>query len=70
MSLYENINKRKKAGTSRTKKKSTVTKDGKEWKGSMHKMPNGSLHTNKTHTPTSQKLVHYKDLSKKVKGKK
>ena len=27
MSLYENINKRKKAGTSRTKKKSTVTKD-------------------------------------------
>ena len=26
MSLYENINKRKKAGTSRSKKKSTVTK--------------------------------------------
>ena len=26
MSLYENINKRKKAGTSRTKKKSTITK--------------------------------------------
>lgn len=26
MSLYENINKRKKAGTSRTKKKSTVSK--------------------------------------------
>tara|TARA_R110000803_G_scaffold98732_3_gene166831 strand:- start:1163 stop:1291 length:129 start_codon:yes stop_codon:yes gene_type:complete len=25
MSLYENINKRKKAGTSRTKKKSTIT---------------------------------------------
>tara|TARA_B110000977_G_scaffold188439_1_gene256682 strand:- start:968 stop:1105 length:138 start_codon:yes stop_codon:yes gene_type:complete len=25
MSLYENINKRKKAGTSRSKKKSTVT---------------------------------------------
>jgi hypothetical protein len=25
MSLYENINKRKKAGTSRTKKKSTVS---------------------------------------------
>ena len=46
------------------------TKDGKEWKGTTHKMPNGSLRTNKTHTPTSQKLVHYKDLSKKVKGKK
>ncbi len=26
MSLYENINKRKKAGTSRSKKNSTVTK--------------------------------------------
>jgi hypothetical protein len=26
MSLYENINKRKKAGTSRSKKKSTITK--------------------------------------------
>jgi|TARA_R110001632_G_scaffold12803_2_gene44238 hypothetical protein len=26
MSLYENMNKRKKAGTSRTKKKSTITK--------------------------------------------
>lgn len=26
MSLYENINKRKKASTSRTKKKSTITK--------------------------------------------
>ena len=25
MSLYENINKRKKAGTSRSKKKSTIT---------------------------------------------
>lgn len=27
MSLYENINKRKKAGTSRTKKKSTISKE-------------------------------------------
>jgi hypothetical protein len=45
------------------------TKDGKEWKGNMHTMPNGSLHTNKTHTPTSQKLVHYKDLSKKAKAR-
>jgi hypothetical protein len=26
MSLYDNINKRKKAGTSRSKKKSTITK--------------------------------------------
>ena len=44
------------------------TKDGKEWKGNMHKMPNGSLHTNKTHTKTSQKLVHYKELSKKARA--
>jgi len=27
MSLYENINKRKKAGTSRSKSKSTITKE-------------------------------------------
>lgn len=27
MSLYENINKRKKAGTSRSKKKSTISKE-------------------------------------------
>jgi len=30
MSLYENINKRKKAGTSRSKKNSTVTKKAYE----------------------------------------
>ena len=36
------------------------TKDGKEWKGNTHKMPNGSVHTNKTHTTTSQKLSHKK----------
>lgn len=45
------------------------TKDGKEWKGGMHKMPNGSVHTNKTHTRTSKKLVHFKDLSKTAKSK-
>ena len=30
MSLYENINRRKKAGTSRSKKKSTITKKAYE----------------------------------------
>ena len=49
-------------------------KDGTEWKGNTHKMPNGSLHTNKSHTSTSVKLFHLKDLSKKAtikaKGKK
>ena len=33
----------------------------------MHKMPNGDLHTNKSHTKTSQKLYHYGELSKKSK---
>jgi hypothetical protein len=50
------------------------TKAGKEWKGNTHKMPNGELHTNKSHTKTSQRLFHFKELSKtaqkKVKGKK
>jgi len=45
------------------------TKDGKVWTGNMHKMANGTLHTNKTHTQTSKKLVHFKDLSKKAKAK-
>ena len=30
-------------------------------------MPNGDLHTNKTHTKTSEKLFHFKDLSAKAK---
>tara|TARA_R110000751_G_scaffold9914_2_gene36373 strand:- start:1658 stop:1831 length:174 start_codon:yes stop_codon:yes gene_type:complete len=45
------------------------TKAGKLWKGSTHKMPNGDLHTNKGHTKTSQKLVHFSDLSKKAQNK-
>ena len=44
-------------------------KDGTVWKGNTHKMPNGKLHTNKTHTKTSKALVHFKDLSKKAKEK-
>ena len=39
------------------------TKDGKEHKGSTHKMSDGTLHTNKAHTKTSKKLVHFKDLT-------
>ena len=51
-------------------------KDGTEHKGSSHKMADGTLHTNKSHTKTSVKLFHLKDLSAraktkaKVKGKK
>jgi hypothetical protein len=36
-------------------------RDGTEHKGSSHKMANGTLHTNK--------LFHFKDLSKKAKIK-
>ena len=49
-------------------------RDGTELKGGTHKMPNGELHTNKSHTKTSQRLFHFKELSKtaqkKAKGKK
>jgi|TARA_R110000823_G_scaffold294695_2_gene413636 hypothetical protein len=44
-------------------------KDGTEFKGNTHKMPDGSLHTGKTHGKTSVKLFHMKDLSKKAKEK-
>jgi|TARA_R110000782_G_scaffold263190_1_gene355732 hypothetical protein len=44
-------------------------KDGTEHKGNSHKMPNGSLHTNKSHTKTSVKLFHFGDLSVKAKAK-
>ena len=49
-------------------------RDGTEFKGNMHKMPNGQVHANKTHSKTSVRLYHFKDLSKtaqkKAKGKK
>jgi hypothetical protein len=44
-------------------------RDGTEHKGTSHKMPNGDLHTNKSHTKTSVKLFHLKDLSKKAQQK-
>jgi len=45
------------------------TKDGKEFKGNTHKMPNGQLHTNKSHTKTSVRLFHLNELSKTAKKK-
>ena len=45
------------------------TKDGKEWKGSQHVMPNGDLNTGKTHTESSEKLYHYKELSPAIRKK-
>ena len=38
-------------------------RDGAEWKGASHKMPNGQLHSGKTHGKSSQRLYHLKDLS-------
>ena len=47
-------------------------KDGKQHKGSLHKMANGQLHSGKTHGPTSKRLYHYGALAKQsqVKAKK
>ena len=39
-------------------------RDGKEYKGKMHKMPNGDMHSGATHNKSSKKLYHFKDLSK------
>ena len=44
-------------------------RDGTLHKGGFHKMPNGDLHSGKTHGKTSVKLFHFKDLSKKAKLK-
>tara|TARA_R100001443_G_scaffold113399_1_gene127998 strand:+ start:735 stop:905 length:171 start_codon:yes stop_codon:yes gene_type:complete len=42
-------------------------KTGKEFKGAVHKMPNGQIHTGKTHNKTSKQVVHFKDLSARAK---
>ena len=44
-------------------------KDGTTWSGTYHKMPNGKLHTNKTHTSTSKPVYHFGDLSESAKKK-
>ena len=44
-------------------------RDGTEHKGTMHKMANGQLHTEKTHTKTSKRLFHFSDLSMTAKKK-
>ena len=49
-------------------------KDGTKHTGGMHKMPNGKVHSGKTHGKNSKELFKFKDLSetakKKAKGKK
>ena len=42
-------------------------KTGKEYKGSVHKMPNGKIHTGVFHGKTSKEVVHFKDLSARAK---
>jgi hypothetical protein len=44
-------------------------KDGTEFNGNMHKMDDGTLHSNKTHTSTSVKLFHFGELSKQAQTK-
>ena len=38
-------------------------RDGTEHKGGMHKMPNGDMHSGKTHGKNSKKLFHLNELS-------
>ena len=45
------------------------TKDGTPYYGEVHKMPDGSIHSGKTHTKTSKKVMHFKDLSTTAKNK-
>ena len=42
------------------------TKDGKEWKGTTHKMPNGKLMTQNPHNKDSEKLFHKEDLTESI----
>jgi len=42
-------------------------RDGTEHTGGTHKMPNGVVHSGKTHGKTSVKLFHFDELSQKAK---
>jgi hypothetical protein len=43
------------------------TKDGKEWTGATHKMPNGTLMTQDPHNKDSEELFYIEDLKEKKK---
>ena len=45
------------------------TKDGKEWTGPMHKMPDGTLMTQDPHNKDSEELFHKEDLDEEMDGK-
>jgi hypothetical protein len=44
-------------------------RDGTEHKGGMHRMPDGKLHSGKTHTASSKPLFHMRELSKTAQAK-
>ena len=44
-------------------------KDGTVFKGGIHKMPNGQIHSGKTHTKSSKRVFHYGELSKRAHAK-
>ena len=44
-------------------------KDGTKWNKGMHKMPNGEIHSGKSHGKTSKRLYHFSDLSATAKKK-
>ena len=39
-------------------------KNGQVHRGGVHKMPNGHLHSGKTHTKSSKRVFHYGELNK------
>lgn len=45
------------------------SKAGTPYKGSVHKMSDGSIHTGKTHNKSSKPVFHFKDLSPTAKNK-
>ena len=45
------------------------TRDGKEFKGNTHKMPNGQVHTNKSHTKTSVRETQEDYIRKRQEGR-
>ena len=44
-------------------------KDGRKYNGGTRKMPDGSVHSGKTHTKGSKAVVHFKDLTKAAKAR-
>jgi hypothetical protein len=44
-------------------------RDGTEYKGGVHKMPDGSLHSGAKHSSVSKPLFHIKELSKTAQAK-